>query len=446
MAAAAVFSLIGAWLFDAAGFSSQSMTPISFVVAVILGSIGAYLFLPVMKDHGPQASMIIKDVIAETRKTLAKFKLSEARKNMSLWDEHDPRVDMSLFTSNVPTFILNAEQRFLDWNIAFDLIFGHSKTIKRGGHVSAWFEHLDNFKRVAVRSQKLYGEGILPISDRERATYLSREYGRMVFTKIMSPIIDRQTGRIVGWNVVLNINSVNKRTLFLDRLYAAIDLETKKIRYASAFDGLFGNYRGFRSLADKHFEAHKGAERVLEVGCGTGTLACRLAASGVRVTAIDSDVHALRSLRDKKDIKALPLKIIKQSPEDLRNIPENRFDGAVMMLNAHKYYDVGAIFRNIFNSLKSGASFSVSTLNPETGLDGFYNGLRTSLELSGHFENLKHQFNHVVSYDQYNFEHSIYKHLSREDIRALLLEAGFSIEEEKPGILGGCALLVVGRK
>lgn len=446
LAAAAVFSLIGAWIFDAAGLSSQSMTPVSFVFVVILAGIGAYLFFPVMKDHGPQASMIIKDVIAETRKTLAKYKLSENKKNMSLWDEHDPRVDMSLFTSNVPTFILNAEQRFLDWNIAFDLIFGHSKTIKRGGHVSAWFEHLDNFKRVAVRSQKLYGEGILPIADRERATYLSKEYGRMVFTKIMSPIIDRQTGKIVGWNVVLNINSVNKRTQFLDRLYAAIELETKKIRYASAFDGLFGRYRGFKSVADRHVAMHKGAERVLEVGCGTGTLACRLAVAGVRVTAIDSDVHALRSLKDKKDIGALPVKIIKQSPDDLRKIPENRFDGAVMMLNAHKYYDVGSIFRNIYASLKAGAAFSVSTLNPESGVDGFYNGLRRSLEEGGHFENLKHQFNHVVNFDQYNFEHSIYKHLSREDVRALLLEAGFSIEEEKAGIMGGCALMVVGRK
>lgn len=446
LAAAAVFSLAGAWLFDAAGLGSQSMTPMTFVVAVILTGIGGYLFLPVMKDHGPQASMIIKDVIAETRKTLARYRLSETKKHMSLWDEHDPRVDMSLFSSNVPTFILNHEQRFLDWNIAFDLIFGHSHGIKRGAHISAWFDHLENFKKVSVRSQKLYGEGILPIADRERATYLSAEFGRMVFTKIMSPIIDRHSGRIVGWNVVLNVNSVNKRQVFLERLYAAIERETKKIRYASSFDGLFAKFSGYRSVARLHQSVHKDAERILEVGCGTGLLSCRFAAAGTKVTAIDGDVHALRRLRDKKELNALPIRIIKQNPDDMKGVPEGRYDGAVMMLNAHKVYDLVAVLKKVRDALKPGATVSISTLDPEGGIDAFYNGLRASLELNGHFENLKHQFNHVVEFDQEHFRHGLYRHLSREDVRASLLEAGFSIAEEKPVIMGGCALMVVGRK
>ncbi len=446
LAAAAVFSLAGAWLFDAVGFSSQSLTPLNFVFSIILACIGAYLFLPVLKDHGPQASTIIKDVILETRRTLARYRLTETKKNMSLWDEHDPRVDMGLFSANVPTFVLNNEQRFLDWNVAFDLIFGHSATIKKGGHISAWFEHLDNFKRVAVRSQKLYGEGILPISDRERATYLSKEFGRMVFTKIMSPIIDRQTGRIVGWNVVLNINSVNKRELFLEKLYAAIELETKRIRYASAYDSLFGSYSAYKKVVDSHLDTHKDAERLLEVGCGTGAVTCKGAARGIKVTAIDGDVHMLRKLRDKKDINALPVRIIKQHPEDMKKVPENRYDGAVMMLNAHKYQDITTVFRSIFNSLKPGALLSVSALDAQNGLDGMYNGLRTSLEVNGRYEKLKHQFNQVVDFDQELFRRNAYRHISREDLRALMLEAGFSIADEKSGMLGGCALMVVGRK
>jgi len=446
LAAAAVFSLAGAWMFDAIGFSSGSLTPLNFVFSVILASIGAYLFFPILKSHGPQASTIIKDVYAETRKTLARYRLTDTKKNMSLWDEHDPRVDMGLFSANVPTFILNNEQRFLDWNVAFDLIFGHSSTIKKGGHITAWFEHLDNFKRVAVRSQKLYGEGILPISDRERATYLSKEFGRMVFTKIMSPIIDRQTGRIVGWNVVLNINSVNKRELFLEKLYAAIELETKRIRYASAYDSLFSGYGAYKNVIDTHLDIHKDSERLLDVGCGTGAVACNGAAKGIKVTAIDGDVHMLRKLRDKKDINALPVRIIKQHPEEMKKIPENRFDGAVMMLNAHKYQDVTTVFRSIFDALKPGALFSVSALDAQDGLDALHNGLRASLETKGRYENLKHQFNQVVDFEQEHFRRLAYRHINREEIRALMLEAGFSIEGEKSGILNGCALMVIGRK
>src|SRR5690606_15180689 len=111
-----------------------------------------------------------------------------------------------------------------------------------------------------------------PITDRERVAFLSPVYGRMVFTKIMSPIVDRGSGRIIGWTVVLNINSVNKRQEFFERLFAEISNETKRIRFAASHDGLFEGFEPRTALMSAHLEAIGEAVRVLEIGCGTGMM------------------------------------------------------------------------------------------------------------------------------------------------------------------------------
>src|SRR5690606_34293050 len=111
------------------------------------------------------------------------------------------------------------------------------------------------FRRVSKRSDKLVGEGILPLADRERATYLSKKYGRMVFTRVMTPIVERSQGRTIGWTIVLNINSVNKRELFFKDLYKTIAADTRAIRYASSYDSIFQRYRPFRQLVLAHANA-----------------------------------------------------------------------------------------------------------------------------------------------------------------------------------------------
>jgi SAM-dependent methyltransferase len=306
-----------------------------------------------------------------------------------------------------------------------------------------WFALLDNFRRVPKRTDKLYGEGIIPITDRERATYLSPAFGRMVFTKIMTPVVDRGSGRIIGWTVVLNINSVNKRHEFFEQLYATIARETKRIRFAAGYDGLFDAYAPRRALLDRHERVLAGLTRVLDLGCGTGSLSVRLVADGARVTAVDGDTHLLRRARD----RVAPLggaRFIRRDPDLLGELPAARYDGVALVNLLPRLTEPAVALAQAYKSLKPGGVMTLSAMLPSGCVDFLYNSLRTALERDGKYENLKHQFNCVLELDREQARGWTLR--SREEVRALVLEAGFAIASEEGGLEDGNTLFLVARK
>jgi len=423
------------------GLSSPRISPLSFVSAVVCVKFGLFAFWPLLSEKSRIATQAFAGATRGERRSPRRRKTS-----LGLWDEADPRLDLALFSTNIPTFVLNAEQRFLDWNPAFGMIFGELSGIKRGAHVSHWYEHLDNFRRLPKRTDGLYGEGILPLTDRERATFISKTWGRMVFTRIMSPVIDHSSGRIIGWTVVLNINSVNKRQEFFERLYGVIKTDARRARYAASYDGLFDASLGRKRLIKLHAASFSPESRVLDLGCGTGALALALARRGAKVTAVDHEVHQLRRLRTKAEAARLRVRVVRQDPGDLHDVPAQRFSGVTMMHVLHRLDDPALVLQRAFQALRPGGCLTISVLLDEGGIEAHYNAVRSELEALGRYETLKHQFNHVLELERDLAIAVPYRLPSRADVRALVLEAGFMIEEEHAGLESGHTLLIVARK
>lgn len=449
---AAILAVVAAVLLDRSGLA-KGMSPLPFVGTLVCLKLGLFTFWPEISRKRRDASAAFRGVfttddpvnsLKEERDLFALNVKSKKPRAFALWDQNDPRLDVSLFQSSVPTFVLSSEQRFLDWNPAFSLIFAGLDGMSRGAHVSAWFGHLDNFRRVPKRTEKLYGEGILPITDRERVTFLSKHYGRMVFTKIMSPVIDRGSGRIIGWTVVLNINSVNKRQEFFEKLFASITLETKRARFAASYDGLFEGYIGRDELIAAHLDDLGDSVKVLELACGTGIMARAMLADGRKVTALEGDLNMLRRLKDKCEGFESRVRIVRQDLDNLKGIPSTRFDAAVIFESLHRFADPAAALLAIYKALKPGAVLSLSLRTD--GIDPLYNSIRTHLETSARFDTLKHQFNHVLDFERELSETKPYRFLTREETRVLILAAGFSIEEERMGLQDGHTVLIQARK
>lgn len=444
--AAAVFAVSAALLLEALGLGSDSLGPVSFVSAVVMVKLGLFSFWPVIAAKGAEASTVIHTAWRRSVFDVPKRGKSSRSSSIQLWNERDSRIDVVCFDANVPSFILNHEQCFLEWNRAFDLIFGHLPGMRRGAHVRIWYKHLDNFRRVAKRTEKLYGEGILPITDRERISFVSSVFGRMVFTRIMTPIIDRESARIVGWNVVLNINSVNKREAFFERLFATIAAEIRCLRHTAGIDGLFERFPAYKKLLKLHANLLRQSDHVLELGAQTGNLTLQLLQQGHKVTAVDASTQQLRKLRSKCDKYSDELRIVRRDPADISKLPEARFSAAVMMLALHKFEDPTAMLKQIYRSLVPGGLFAVSFILPGAGLEGFFDSLRKSLERAGHFDALKHQLNHVLEFERELAVATPFRFHSREDVRAYLIEAGFRIESEYFDLLDGKVELLVARK
>jgi hypothetical protein len=140
------------------------------------------------------------------------------------------------------------------------------------------------------------------------------------------------------------------------------------------------------------------------------------------------------------------VRIVKMDLDDLDRIPAARYDGVTMMNLPYRLYDFSATLSQAYKAMKQGGLITVSTILPTGGIDPWMNDVRTHLEKSGRFETMKHQFNHVLEHELHMAAHKPFRMLSREELRAKILEAGFFIEEEQHGHLDGHGYLIVARK
>jgi hypothetical protein len=303
--------------------------------------------------------------------------------DIRLWNDRDPRVDQSFFQGSVPGFVLGADQKIVDWNIGFDLVFGHQPQIKRGSHVSDWYQLIENFRRLPNREEKLQGEAMLPITDRERVVFISPLYGRMVFMKIMSPVIDRHSGRIIGWNIALNVNSVHERVKFFTDLNDRIQQVSLHARYVVSIDQLAHKSKIFHQAVEHAVSKVSVTKEILLIGA-TGAVPFVEEIFNVnpsaRVYILDEDNEALRHLRHKLAHFGKQVKLVRKSFGDLSIIPQDKFSTAIVLWPTLQQ----DMFANMLNVLKSrlaedGQLAIISWLNKESGAK-FWDSVQRDLE------------------------------------------------------------------
>ncbi len=352
--------------------------------------------------------------------------------NVALWDHNDARLELASFSGTVPSFIVNQDQVILDWNPAFELIFGEVFKLRKNIPVSHWYKHLENFRRVENRTEEFFGEGILPIADRHRIVFISPKYGRMVFTKIMSPLVDRNTGRILGWSFSLNINSVNKRNEFLEDFFAAIKHKSENLRFVASYDGVFANSDIYQDLVRQHLLAHGDNKNLLELNARTGELSFAKIDEGGSATAVHGMVEFLRIMRHKANsLRRGHMHIVERKLSELKSLPSNKYESVAMMHGFYKHDDVDAVLAQVYRSMKDGGIFTYSQLLGDGQridyVESYLATIKKNLEAKNLFDNMKYQFQHVSS----TFEKYEADRLEPRIIISALKRAGFKISITK---------------
>jgi hypothetical protein len=336
---------------------------------------------------------------------------------VKLWDDRDPRADQSFFLGGVPGFILSSDQKILDWNVAFEIAFDADHTMKRGISISEWYKKIDNFKRLPNRQDKLFGDSLLPITDRERVVYVSPKYGRMVFTKIMSPIIDRMNGRIIGWSLSLNINSVTERVTFFEDLYQQIQKQSDHSRYVLGLQMLAEKSTSFAHLYNKTCGGIQcDSKNILIIGAALAPgLIDRIfrLTNMSRVTVVDDDSEALRTLKSKVAPYKGRVKLVRKKDCRLTDaLRDATFDHVVCLRPATPTSETSKLIKSLKEVMPSHVQFTNVQYSEDLSAKGWWDAVQTDLEAKGELDLLKWHWPIVAEHEAPNAHSLVQKSMA----------------------------------
>lgn len=139
-----------------------------------------------------------------------------------------------------------------------------------------------------------------------------------------------------------------------DRIFA----DPRLAAVYDSFDGERSDLDFYAGVVDE-----LGARRVLDIGCGTGSFACRLALLGLDVTAVDPALASLEVARRKPGSH-----LVRWFHGTAAEVPEVSADAAVMTGNVAQVFlsdeDWGATLRAARAALRAGGSLVFEVRDP----------------------------------------------------------------------------------
>ena len=160
-------------------------------------------------------------------------------------------------------------------------------------------------------------------------------------------------------------------------------------------------------------------QKVLDVGCGSGALSCRLAKMGARVTALDITEAAVALARRNARAQGLDVDIVRMDAEDMV-LPPASVDFVFSWGVLHHTDDIGAAFREVSRVLKPGKSGLVMVYHRASAVY-YLNGLKWLLVKGKLFRG--HTLRSVQDFYTDGYYH---RYLRRHEIAGLLAGAGLT--------------------
>lgn len=357
-----------------------------------------------------------------------------------------------LFEVTVPTYILNQDFHILDWNPAFEVAFGvHCRKLRRLLHVSQLIHYLDDSAEIIRHGAEVFGGPVEPLVDFEVLGYQSPTYGQMEFGKITSRATHPESGETIGWNVVLNVQHVEKRKEYEEALRNELAEQVNWRVYSTSYDHVLLRFSEYRNLIKRHVDAVSARKKILDLGAGTGNVTLELLKAGKEVTAVDYNEAMLTRLREKcGEFRAADqLKIVKQNLDSMRiaRVDRETFDGVIMQNVLYALKDPERVLKLVYDALAPNGILVVSGPKEGTSLDALFTAIRNELKDEHDWEeSLAEDFENVLDRNKVLEGQGVIHQWTIAEVRELLEKSGFKITDQENDAYAGQAMILIAQR
>jgi ubiquinone/menaquinone biosynthesis C-methylase UbiE len=349
-----------------------------------------------------------------------------------------------------PTYLLDANFHFLDWNPTFDEILAKPLRLLRGTHAENLVIALENSREVIARAQQRFQDGAgMPLVDFEVLRIRTARHGLIQFRKIASQIAGTSEHGLV-WSVSLNIEQVERADQLWEDIERRLAAEANWSRYAESYDEMLLHFREYEKLLVRVSDYLGNAQRCADLGAGTGNSTLRLLAGNPErlVSAFESNEVMLQHLRDKlsRDPEAASRVTIYKGDVtlSLREFPENAFDGALMVNVLYALDEPERCLAEVFRVLKPEGCLALSTSHSGTDVGGLFDAIRTDLSAQGLLDKLRNAVEDAEDRHK-QMSRNILRD-TREGVVQYLKQAGFEICNRIESAYAGAVMIVQARK
>lgn len=334
---------------------------------------------------------------------------------------------------STPTYFLDPHLAVVHWNVAFELIFKPILPKIRRRHVNFFIVELANrddvFDHARDFTERLKG-GRLPLVDLEPVVYQSPVYGTMEFIKVATQLTDTDAG-LQAWSVALLPKRIDW-SLYQDDLEERLREDRLWGLYAVSYDKILCEFKPYQELISAVIAGiPPRAQRVLELGAGTGNVTRQLLLKGCAVTAVENNTFMLEKMAGKNLHSLGRLSLLVESVENTEFDNQRNFDAAVAVNVVYALDDPLRCFRNVAEALKKGSIFAFSTTHSQTDLEALLAAIKDDLVARGCFGDYQEHYERLVGVNR-EIQQTIARRYSLKDYSEWLGEAGFKIVLSEP--------------
>ncbi len=332
-----------------------------------------------------------------------------------------------------PTYLLDRNFHFLDWNPMFDELIAKPLALMRGWHVEEFILRLANKRAVIERGQKIFELDHFPIVDTE-ILELKTRYGIVKFRKIASQIADNDGG-ILAWAINLNILSAeNDEQMWID-LAERLKQEVNWSLYAKSYDRMLLKFDSYHQLI-KNMVSLLGGDpvKVLDLASGTGNVTMEMLRQSTKrsIWALEANEDMLEYMRKKIHHLDKPrneqVQILKGDLLlSLREIDNDSFDGAIMMNALYAMPERARCVQEIFRVLKPGGILVYSSSTTETDVERLFSAIRADLKRKDCLDSMR-----SIVHNAYDRHVQMMDNILRDTHQQVVnyaIQAGFSVDD-----------------